>query len=51
MVDTGIEQALAIGDEDAEERAKFEQLMPIAIVARQSGSLQRKHRSGQTLAD
>ena len=33
VVQTWIEEALAIGDEDTEQRAKFEQLMPVAIVA------------------
>jgi hypothetical protein len=30
---TWVEEQLAIGDVDAEERVKFEQLMPIPIVA------------------
>jgi hypothetical protein len=34
MIDTRVVEALAIGNEHAEHRAEFQELMPIAIVAR-----------------
>jgi hypothetical protein len=35
VVGTRVKQPLAIGDQHAEQRAQFQQLMPVAIVARQ----------------
>ena len=35
MIGTRIEQTLAIGDQHPEQRAQFQQLMPVAVVARQ----------------
>ena len=35
MIRTRIEQTLAIGKKNPEQRAQFQQLMPVAVVARQ----------------
>ena len=39
MVEPGIIEPLAVGDQGAEDRADFQQLIPIAVVARQAGGI------------
>src|SRR4051794_884853 len=46
MIDARIVEALAIGQNHAEQRAQFEQLMPIAVVARQPGGIEAEHQTG-----
>ena len=46
MVDARIIEALAIGQDHAKQRAQFEQLMPIAVIARQPGGIQAEHQTG-----
>src|SRR3954454_21053022 len=46
VVGTRIIEALAIGQDHAKQRAQFEQLMPIAVVARQPGGIQAEHQPG-----
>src|SRR3954447_14911282 len=46
MVSAWIIEPLAIGQDDAKQRAQFEQLMPIAVVARQPGGIQAEHQPG-----
>src|SRR3954447_402675 len=43
MVGARVIEALAIGQDHAEERAQFEQLVPIAVVARQPRGIQAEH--------
>src|SRR4051794_40658602 len=46
MVDARIIEALAIGQDHAKQRAQFEQLMPIAVVARQPRGIEAEHQPG-----
>src|SRR3954463_5514155 len=46
VVGTRIIEALAIGQDHAEQRAQFEQLMPIAVIARQPRGIQAEHQPG-----
>src|SRR5215213_389839 len=46
MVGGRIVEALAVGQDHAKQRAQFEQLMPIAIVARQPRGIQAEHQTG-----
>src|SRR5262245_43161190 len=45
MVDAGVVDALAVGKQYAEQRAQFQQLMPIAVVPRQPRGSQTQHQS------
>src|SRR5215472_11025433 len=45
MVEPGIVEPFAIGDQGAEDRADFQQLIPIAIVARQPGGIVAEHQA------
>src|ERR1019366_3722300 len=44
-------EPFAIGNEHAEERAQLEQLMPIAVVARQTRCVEAQHEAGLAQAD
>src|SRR4051794_5968413 len=46
MVGARVIEALAIGQDHAKQRAQFEQLMPIAVVARQPGGIQAENQPG-----
>src|SRR4051812_18225075 len=46
MVGARVVEPLAIGQDHAEQRAQFEQLMPIAVVARQPRGIQAEHQPG-----
>src|SRR3954454_14792747 len=46
MVGGRIVKALAVGQDHAEQRAQFEQLMPIAVVARQPRGIEAEHQPG-----
>ena len=46
VVGARIIQPLAIGQDHAKQRAQFEQLMPIAVVARQPRGIEAKHQTG-----
>ena len=45
MVEPGIVEPFAIGDQGAEDRADFQQLIPIAIVACQAGGVETEHQA------
>ena len=45
MVESWSIEPLAIGDQSAENRANFQQLIPIAIVARQAGGILAEHQA------
>ena len=51
MIGTRVEQPLAIGDQHAEQRAQFQQLMPVAIVARQARGVEADDQAGMAEAD
>ena len=46
VVGARVVEPLAIGEDHAEQRAQFEQLMPIAVVARQPRGIQAEHQAG-----
>src|SRR3954453_12646629 len=46
MVGARVVEPLAIGQDHAEQRAQFEQLMPIAVIARQPGGIEAEHQTG-----
>src|SRR3954451_5765200 len=46
VVGARIVEALAIGEDHAEQRAQFKQLMPIAVVARQPRGIEAEHQPG-----
>src|ERR1700761_1823784 len=46
VIGTRVVEALAVGEDHAKQRAQFEELMPIAVVARQSGGIQAAHEAG-----
>jgi hypothetical protein len=43
MINAGIIQSFAIGDEGAEQGTQFQKLMPVAIVARQARCVEAQH--------
>ena len=51
MINSRVIEALAIGDEHAEHRAEFQELMPVAIVARQARRIETDHQAGVAKAD
>ena len=51
MIGTRVKQPLAIGDQHAEQRAQFQQLMPVAIVARQARGVEADDQAGMAEAD
>ena len=46
VIGARIVEALAVGEDHAKQRAQFEELVPIAVVARQSGGIQAEHEAG-----
>ena len=46
MIGTGIVEPLAVGDQHAEKRAELQQLVPVPIVAGQTGRVQAQHQPG-----
>ena len=51
MVGAGIIETFAVGNDDAEERAQIEELMPVAIVAGKPGSVEADDEAGITQSD
>ena len=51
VVGTRVVQTFAISDEHAENRAKFEQLMPVPIVAGQTRRVETDHQAGVAETD
>ena len=51
MIDTRVVEALAIGDQHAEQRAQFQELMPITVVARQPRGIEAQHQPCLAEAD
>jgi hypothetical protein len=51
MVGAGVEEALAVGDQHPEQRAQFQQLMPITVVARQPRGVEAQHQPCLAEAD
>jgi len=45
MIEPRIVETFAVGDQCAEDRADFQQLIPIAIVARQAGGIVAEHQA------
>ena len=45
MIEAWIVEPLAVGDQGAENGTHLEQLLPIAIVARQAGSIKAEHQT------
>lgn len=51
MVSAGIVEAFAVGDDNAEERAQIEELMPVAVVAGKPGSVETDGEAGIAQSD
>lgn len=46
MISARVVEPLAVGEDHAKQRAQFEELVPIAVVARQSGGVKAEHEAG-----
>jgi hypothetical protein len=46
MLEPRIVETFTVGDQGAEDRADFQELIPIAIVARQAGGIEAEHQAG-----
>ena len=51
VIDAGIVKTFAVGDQNAEDGAEFEKLMPVAVVARQTGGVEADDETGVAQAD
>src|SRR5260370_15915488 len=51
MVESGIVESFAVGNEGAKDRADLQQLIPIAIVACQAGSIKAEHQADSRQAN
>lgn len=51
VIESRVIEALAVGDEHAEHRTKLQELMPVAIVARQARRIETDHQASVAKAD